>query len=174
SWEKIKHPSAKLKVGDEAEVVLLNIDVEKQKVSLGIKQLEGDIWEEFFLRQKVGDLLNVKIVRIAEFGVFAEILPGIEGVVFNSEIDEKKVENPAEVVSVGDQKTAKIIKLNPRDKKISLSFRQAQSDLQRQEYQKYQETQDDRLTFGDLIKDQLRQLQNAKKSGAETEEKPND
>ena len=106
--------------------------------------------------------------------MFAEILPGIEGVVFNSEIDEKKVENPAEVVSVGDQKTAKIIKLNPRDKKISLSFRQAQSDLQRQEYQKYQETQDDRLTFGDLIKDQLRQLQNAKKSGAETEEKPND
>mgnify|MGYP001019721143 CR=1 FL=1 len=80
----------------------------------------------------------------------------------------------AEVVSVGDQKMAKIIKLNPRDKKISLSFRQAQSDLQRQEYQKYQETQDDRLTFGDLIKDQLRQLQNAKKSGAETEEKPND
>jgi small subunit ribosomal protein S1 len=164
SWEKIKHPSAKLKVGDEAEAVLLNIDVEKQKVSLGIKQLEGDIWEEFFIRQKIGDLLNVKIVRIAEFGVFAEILPGIEGVVFNSEIDEKKVENPADVVSVGDEKTAKIIKMNPRDKKISLSFRQAQTDLQKQEYQKYQETQDERLTFGDLIKDQLRQLQNSKKA----------
>jgi small subunit ribosomal protein S1 len=175
SWEKIKHPSAKLKVGDETEAVLLNIDVEKQKVSLGIKQLEGDIWEEFFLRQKVGDLLNVKIVRIAEFGVFAEILPGIEGVVFNSEIDEKKVENPAEVVSVGDQKTAKIIKMNPRDKKISLSFRQAQADLQKQEYQKYQETQDDRLTFGDLIKHQLNKLQESKKAVAEsTEEKPND
>ncbi len=175
SWEKIKHPSAKLKVGDEAEAILLNIDVEKQKVSLGIKQLEGDIWEEFFIRQKVGDLLNVKIVRIAEFGVFAEILPGIEGVVFNSEIDEKKVENPSEVVSVGDQKTAKIIKLNPRDKKISLSFRQAQADLQKQEYQKYQETQDDRLTFGDLIKDQLNKLQESKKAVAETtEEKPND
>ncbi len=174
SWEKIKHPSAKLKVGDEAEAVLLNIDVEKQKVSLGIKQLEGDIWEEFFIRQKIGDLLNVKIVRIAEFGVFAEILPGIEGVVFNSEIDEKKVENPADVVSVGDQKTAKIIKLNPRDKKISLSFRQAQADLQKQEYQKYQETQDDRLTFGDLIKDQLNKLQESKKAGADTEDKSHD
>jgi len=174
SWEKIKHPSAKLKVGDEIEAVLLNIDVEKQKVSLGIKQLEGDIWEEFFIRQKIGDLLNVKIVRIAEFGVFAEILPGIEGVVFNSEIDERKVENPADVVSVGDQKTAKIIKMNPRDKKISLSFRQAQADLQKQEYQKYQETQDDRLTFGDLIKDQLSKLQESKKAAADTEDKSHD
>jgi small subunit ribosomal protein S1 len=174
SWEKIKHPSAKLKVGDEAEAVILNIDVERQKVSLGIKQLEGDIWEDFFTRQRTGDLVNVKIVRIADFGVFVEILPGIEGVVFNSEIDEKKVENPAEVVKVGEEKTAKIIKLNPRDKKISLSFRQAQADLQRQEYQKYQETQDDRLTFGDLIKDQLRQLQIAKRAAAGEEGKSND
>jgi small subunit ribosomal protein S1 len=174
SWEKIKHPSAKLKVGDEIEAVILNIDVEKQKVSLGIKQLEGDIWEEFFIRQKMGDLLNVKIVRIAEFGVFVEILPGIEGVVFNSEIDEKKIENPADVVKVGEEKTAKIIKMNPRDKKISLSFRQAQTDLQKQEYQKYQENQDDRLTFGDLIKDQLRQLQNSKKTAPVEEDKADD
>jgi small subunit ribosomal protein S1 len=155
SWEKIKHPSAKLKVGQEAEVIILGIDVNRQKVSLGIKQLGGDIWEEFFNRQKLGDILNVKIVRIAEFGVFVEILPGIEGVVFNSEIDEHKVENPAEVVKVGEEKQAKIIKLNPKDKKISLSFRQALMDLQRQEYQKYQDNQGDRLTFGDLIREQL-------------------
>jgi small subunit ribosomal protein S1 len=174
SWEKIRHPSARLKVGQEAEAVLLNIDVEKQKVSLGIKQLEGDIWEDFFNRQKVGDLLNVKIVRIADFGVFVEILPGIEGVVFNSEIDDKKVENPAEIVKVGETKTAKIIKLNPRDKKISLSFRQAQTDLQKQDYQRYVESQDDRLTFGDLIRDQLRQLQSAKKPAAGEEEKSHD
>ncbi len=103
----------------------------------------------------MGDILNVKIVRIAEFGVFVEILPGIEGVVFNSEIDEHKVENPAEVVKVGEEKQAKIIKLNPKDKKISLSFRQALMDLQRQEYQKYQDNQGDRLTFGDLIREQL-------------------
>jgi small subunit ribosomal protein S1 len=172
SWEKIKHPSAKLKVGQEIEAVLLNVDVEKQKVSLGVKQLEGDIWEDFFNRQKIGDLVNVKIVRLADFGIFVEILPGIEGVVFNSEIDEKKVENPADVVKVGESRTAKIIKLNPRDKKISLSFRQAQMDLQKQDYQRYQESQDDRLTFGDLIKDQLRQLQNSRKPAAPEEDKP--
>ena len=94
SWEKIKHPSAKLKVGQEAEAVILNIDVEKQKVSLGIKQLEGDIWEDFFARQKTGDLVNVKIVRIADFGLFVEIMPGIEGVVFLSELDEQEDREP--------------------------------------------------------------------------------
>lgn len=168
SWEKIKHPSEKLKVGQEIEVVLLNIDLEKQKVSLGIKQLEGDIWEDFFSRQKVGDILKVKIARIADFGVFVEIVPGIEGVVFNSELDDNRIENPAEVFKVGEEKMAKIIKLNPQARKISLSFRQAQMELQKKEFQKYLEGQSDRLTLGDLLREQLKNLSvkdNSKKEG---------
>ncbi len=160
SWEKIKHPSEKLKVGEEVEVVLLNVDLEKQKVSLGIKQLEGDIWEDFFQRQKVGDVLKVKVARVADFGVFVEIVPGIEGVVFNSELDENRIENPAEVFRPGDEKLAKIIKLNPQARKISLSFRQAQMDLQKKEFQKYLENQGDRLTLGDLLREQLKNLPN--------------
>jgi small subunit ribosomal protein S1 len=174
SWEKIKHPSQKLKVGQEAEAVILNIDVEKQKVSLGIKQLEGDIWEEFFVRHKPGDLVNVKIVRIADFGLFAEITPGIEGVVFLSELDDRKIDNPAEAFKVGEEKTAKIVKLNPRDKKISLSFRQAQMDIQKQEYQRYMDTQDDRMTLGDLMRDQLKNIQTPKKRTHKKEEKTDD
>jgi small subunit ribosomal protein S1 len=173
SWEKIKHPSAKLKAGQEAEAVILNIDVEKQKVSLGIKQLEGDIWEDFFARQRTGGLVNVKIVRIADFGLFVEIMPGIEGVVFLSELDDRKIDNPAEVFKVGEEKTAKIIKMNPRDKKISLSFRQAQMDIQKEEYQKYVDSQDDRMTLGDLMKDQFKMLQTPKKANKK-EEKADD
>ena len=173
SWEKVKHPSAKLKVGQEQEAVILNIDVEKQKVSLGIKQLDGDIWEDFFVRHRAGDLLNVKIVRIADFGLFVEILPGIEGVVFLSELDEKKIENPAEVFKVGEEKTAKIIKLNPKDKKISLSFRLAQMDIQKQEYQRYVESQDDRMTLGDLMKEQLSRFQ-VPKTAPKKEDKTDD
>jgi small subunit ribosomal protein S1 len=173
SWEKIKHPSAKLKAGQEAEAVILNIDVEKQKVSLGIKQLEGDIWEDFFARQRTGGLVNVKIVRIADFGLFVEIMPGIEGVVFLSELDDQKIDNPAEVFKVGEEKTAKIIKMNPRDKKISLSFRQAQMDIQKEEYQKYVDSQDDRMTLGDLMKDQFKMLQTPKKANKK-EEKADD
>lgn len=159
SWKKIKHPSDVLKVGDEVEAVILNIDVEKQKFSLGIKQLEGDIWEEFFKRHKVGDLLKVKIVRIADFGVFVEITPGIEGVVFLSELDDKRIEDPSEFFSIGEERNAKIIKMNPQDKKLSLSFRQAQLDMQKIEYQKYMKSQDDRLTLGDIMKDQLKKIE---------------
>jgi len=168
SWKKIKHPSAHLKVGEEVEAIILNIDVEKQKLSLGIKQLEGDIWEDFFNRQKIGDLVKTKIVRLTGFGVFVEIMPGIEGIVFLSELDERKIEKPEEVFSVGEEHNAKIIKMNPQEKKISLSFRLAQLELQKLEYQKYVQGQDDKLTLGDLLKDQLKKIQpiqKAKKKG---------
>lgn len=163
SWEKIKHPSQKLKVGQETEAIILNIDVEKQKLSLGIKQLEGDIWEDFFERQKVGDLVKVKVVRLTDFGVFVEITPGIEGIVFLSELDEERIENPKEAFSVGEERLAKIIKMSPREKKISLSFRQAQFDLQKLEYQKYIQSQK-RLTLGDVFKEQLKQIRSPQKA----------
>ena len=175
SWKKIKHPSDLLKVGEETEAIILNIDVEKQKLSLGIKQLEGDIWEDFFTRQKVGELVNVRIVRLANFGVFVEITPGIEGVVFLSELDDHKIENPADAFKVGEERLAKILKLNQEEKKISLSFRQAQMDVQKIEYQKYVQNQDDRHTLGDLMKDQLKNLEapkkKAKKPAKKKEEK---
>jgi small subunit ribosomal protein S1 len=171
SWEKIKHPSQKLEVGQEAEAVILSIDVEKQKVSLGIKQLEGDIWEDFFERQRVGDLVKVRIVRIVDFGVFVEIMPGIEGVVFLSELDEKKIDNAQEAFSVGEERVAKIIKMNPKDRKISLSFRLAQLEMQRLEYQKFVRSQDDRHTLGDIMRDQLIKFSTPKKVKKEKEGK---
>jgi len=174
SWEKVRHPSDKLKVGDEIEAVVLNIDVEKQKVSLGIKQLQGDIWEDFFSRHKTGDLLNVKIVRLADFGVFVEVMPGIEGVVFLSELDEHRIDNPAEVFKVGEEKTAKIIKMNSKDKKLSLSFRQAQDEIHRLEYQKFMDGQDDRLTLGDLMREKLESIKSQRLASAKKETKSDD
>jgi len=171
SWEKIKHPSQKLKVSEEVEAVILNIDVEKQKVSLGLKQLEGDIWEDFFARHKIGDVVKVKIVRTTDFGVFVEILPGIEGVVFLSELDENKIDNPAESFAIGEERNAKIIKLNPKAKKISLSFRQAVLDQQKMEFQRYMDQQDRGLTLGDIMKDQLKNFSAPKKKVNEKEDK---
>jgi small subunit ribosomal protein S1 len=171
SWEKVKHPSQKFEVGQEVEAVILNIDVEKQKVSLGIKQLEGDIWEDFFARQKVGDLVKARIVRIANFGVFVEITPGIEGVVFLSELDEKKIENPQESFVIGEERVAKIIKMNPKEKKISLSFRSAQLEMQKLEYQKFIRRQNNRLTLGDIMRDQLKKISSPKKGTKEKEGK---
>jgi small subunit ribosomal protein S1 len=171
SWEKINHPSQKLKVEDEVEAIILSIDVEKQKLSLGIKQLEGDIWEDFFNRQKIGDLVKGKIIRIADFGVFVEIMPGIEGIVFLSELDEKKVEKADEVCSVGEERIAKIIRMNSKEKKISLSFKQAQFELQKIEYQKYLKSQDDKLTLGDIMKEQLKGIKPSQIKTNKKEEK---
>ena len=163
SWEKVKHPSEKLQLGQEVEAIILNIDVEKQKISLGMKQLEGDIWEDFFARTKVGDIVKAKIVRLTDFGVFVEILPGIEGVVFLSELDEKKIEKPAEAFTVGEERNAKIIKMTPKARKISLSFRQAAADLQRQDFQRFMEAQDPRMTLGDIMRDQLSKIPTVKR-----------
>jgi small subunit ribosomal protein S1 len=171
SWEKTKHPSEKLKVGQEVEAVILNIDVQKQKLSLGIKQLEGDIWEDFFDRQKIGDLVKTKIVRITDFGAFVEITPGIEGVVFLSELDEKKIESPTEAFSIGEEKIAKIIKIDPKNKKISLSFKLAQIEMQKLEYQKYMQSQDNKTTLGDIMKDQLAKIGKTSKKTNKKEEK---
>jgi small subunit ribosomal protein S1 len=171
SWEKTKHPSEKLKVGQEVEAVILNIDVQKQKLSLGIKQLEGDIWEDFFDRQKIGDLVKTKIVRITDFGAFVEITPGIEGVVFLSELDEKKIESPTEAFSIGEEKIAKIIKIDPENKKISLSFKLAQIEMQKLEYQKYMQSQDNKTTLGDIMKDQLAKIGKTSKKTNKKEEK---
>ncbi len=163
SWEKVKHPSEKLQVGQEVETIVLNIDVDKQKVSLGMKQLEGDIWEDFFTRQKPGDVVKVKIVRLTDFGAFVEIVPGIEGVVFTAELDEKKLERPSDAFSVGDERNAKIIKMNPKAKKISLSFKQAVYDMEKQDFQRFMESQNDRMTLGDIMRDQLKGFKAPKK-----------
>jgi small subunit ribosomal protein S1 len=158
SWEKIKHPSEKLQAGQEVEAIVLNVDVDKQKVSLGMKQLEGDIWEDFFTRQKVGDIVKAKIVRLTDFGAFVEIVPGIEGVVFTAELDERKLEKPSDAFAVGDERNAKIVKMNPKAKKISLSFKQAVYDLEKKDFQRFMETQNDRMTLGDIMRDQLKGL----------------
>ncbi len=164
SWEKVKHPSEKLQAGQEVETLVLNIDVDRQKVSLGMKQLGGDIWEDFFSRQKAGDVVKVKIVRLTDFGAFVEIMPGIEGVVFTSELDEKKLEKPSDAFAVGDERNAKIIRLNPKAKKISLSFKQAVYDMEKQDFQRFMESQDDRMTLGDIMKDQLKGFSVPKKA----------
>jgi small subunit ribosomal protein S1 len=145
--------------------------VEKQKLSLGIKQLGGDIWEDFFDRHRVGDLVKIKIVRIVGFGVFVEITPGIEGVVFLSELDDKKIENPSELFSVGEEKSAKILKMNQQDKKISLSFKQAQLEIQKRDYQKYMNGQDKRQTLGDIMKEQFDKITINKKKESKKEGK---
>src|SRR6476660_689823 len=122
SPRRIKHPSEVLKKGEKVDAVILNIDTDNHRLSLGIKQLQPDIWEQFFTSHHAGDPVRGKVVRHAPFGIFVEIEEGIEGLCHVSEIENSDVKTkPEERFNVGDALDFKIIKLSPADRKIGLS-----------------------------------------------------
>jgi small subunit ribosomal protein S1 len=124
SWtQKVKHPSELYKKGDEIEAVVLNIDEENNKFSLGIKQLENDPWDAIPGKYKVGDHVSGKVTNVTDFGIFLEIEEGIEGLIHISEISDEKVENIRAFAKPDDLLEAEIIHIDPRDRKIGLSIR---------------------------------------------------
>ena len=124
SWtKKIKHPSEVLQKGEEVSAVVLNVDAEHQRLSLGIKQLEPDRWEGFFSEKQIGDVMQGKIVRLANFGAFVELEEGIEGLCHVSELDVERIENPEDKFSIGQELDFKIIKMNLLERKIGLSIK---------------------------------------------------
>jgi small subunit ribosomal protein S1 len=154
SWTKrVKHPSEVLKKGDTVEAVVLNVDAENQRLSLGLKQLATDLWDEFFSHHKVGDIVEGKIVRLTNFGAFVELHEGIEGLVHVSELDEKRIEKPEEVFKAGDVHPMKIIKINEGEKKIGLSIKAVKTDEYQRDLDTYREASgSDRSTIGDAMR----------------------
>jgi len=172
SWTKrVKHPSEILKKGDTVEAVVLNIDAENQRLSLGLKQLATDMWDEFFAHHKVGDIVEGKIVRLTNFGAFVELAEGIEGLVHVSELDEKRVDKPEEQFKVGDTYPMKIIKINEGEKKIGLSIKAVKQDEYQKDLESYRETAgSDRSTLGDAIRAAQARVVEGRKDEAEEEE----
>ena len=154
SWTKrVKHPSEVLKKGDTVEAVVLNIDAENQRLSLGLKQLATDVWDDYFSHHKAGDVVEGKIVRLTTFGAFVELAEGVEGLVHVSELDEKRVERPEEHFKPGDVFPMKIIKVQEGEKKIGLSIRAVKPDEFQKDFQAYREsTGSDRSTLGDVFR----------------------
>ena len=131
SWTKrIKHPSELLTKGEEVEAVILKIDSENQRLSLGLKQLQPNAVEDFFRTHTVGDALAGKIVRLTEFGAFIEILEGVEGLVHVSEMSEEHLDKPEDRFNVGDEVKVKIIKMDPVEKKIGLTIKGVDADTE--------------------------------------------
>lgn len=123
SWTHIKHPSEVLNVGDKVNVILIEADRETGKVSLGYRRPEENPWEIAKTKLHVGDVVSCKIVRLVHFGAFAEILPGIDGLIHISQIADRRIEKPSDELSVGQVVEAKITDINWEDKKIALSIR---------------------------------------------------
>jgi small subunit ribosomal protein S1 len=158
SWSKrLKHPSDVLKKGDTVEAMVLNIDAENQRLSLGLKQLQTDVWDEFFQQHHVGDVVDGKVVRLTNFGAFVELAEGIEGLIHVSEFDDSQHAGKDEKLDlkVGETYQMKIIKLIPAERKIGLSIRALKNDEFRADWEAYTETTGrPEVTLGDHFKHQ--------------------
>ncbi|MDO4815415.1 MAG: bifunctional 4-hydroxy-3-methylbut-2-enyl diphosphate reductase/30S ribosomal protein S1 [Bacillota bacterium] len=123
SWNRIKNPAEVFAVGDEADVYVISFDKEKRKISLGYKNPEDNPWAKFMAAYEVGAVASVTIVKLMPFGAFAEVLPGVDGLIHISQIANRRIGKPEEVLAVGDVVEAKITAIDEEKQKISLSIR---------------------------------------------------
>ncbi len=128
SWSRIKNPAEVVSVGDPVEVYVISFDPEKKKISLGMKDHSQEPWTVFTSKCEVGDVVPVRIVKLMTFGAFAEIVPGVDGLIHISQLSDHRVEKPADAVSEGDVVDAKIIAIDNENKKVSLSIRAVLND----------------------------------------------
>ena len=168
SWtERIKHPSEKFKKGDKIEARVLKVDSQNRRLSLGIKQV-NDIWANWFAEHKIGEVLKGKVARTTDFGAFVELAEGIEGLCHVSEIEERRpkgerdnrdskvkgsrAERVTAVLSPGQSYDFKVLRLEPEQRKISLSYRAAQKQVERQEMATFRSSKSSpNATIGDAI-----------------------
>jgi len=123
SWNHIKNPAEVVKVGDEIDVYVISFDAEKRKISLGYKTAEMNPWNQFMTGYNVGDVVDAKIVKLMTFGAFAEILPGVDGLIHISQIANRRIGKPEDVLSEGQDVQVKIVDVDAEHKRISLSIR---------------------------------------------------
>jgi small subunit ribosomal protein S1 len=158
SWtEQIKHPSEKFNKGDEVEAVVLKIDRENEKFSLGIKQFEANPWDGIRERYPLGTEVTGEVTNVTDFGAFVQLEDGIEGLVYSSELSAEAVDKPSDAVEVGQTVTALVTKVAPIDQKISLSIKALSDREQRAALKNLsaQQSQTQTTTFGDLLKEKL-------------------
>ena len=123
SWMRIRQPSDVLSIGDQIEVYVIDFDKEKKKISLGYKKAEDNPWTKFMNAYSIGDVADVKVVKLMPFGAFAEIVPGVDGLIHISQIADYRINQPGEVLAEGQQVQAKITDIDEENHKVSLSIR---------------------------------------------------
>ena len=131
SWGHVNHPSEVLNIGDTVSVKVLDIDRERQRISLGLKQTQEDPWERVVRTYNVGDVLEGKVTKVVSFGAFVEIMEGVEGLVHISELAQHHVENPREVVEPGDEVKVKILEIDEERRRLSLSLKRVEGQVLR-------------------------------------------
>ncbi len=153
SWSRVNDPSEVLSVGQEIEVLILNIDQDKNRISLGLKQLTPHPWEKAADNYSTGSIVEGKVVRILNFGAFVELEPGIDGLVHISQISDDHISDPSEKLEVGESVKVKVLSITPEDKKLELSIKEA-DPTKIEEIEKYssKNNDDEAFTLGDMLK----------------------
>ncbi len=126
SWSHVNHPSELLEIGQEVKVKVLDIDRERQRISLGLKQTQSDPWQQVIDTYQQGDVVEGRVTKVVTFGAFVEVIPGVEGLVHISELATHHVENPREVVQQGETLRAKIIEMDAERRRLSLSLKRVE------------------------------------------------
>ncbi len=163
SWtKKVSHPSEELQKGQEIDVKVLNIDAQAEKIGVGLKQIETDPWDEMANKYPVGSNVEAEVAKLVSFGAFARLDNGIEGLIHVSELSRDRVQKPEEALAVGDKITAKVISLDPSERKIGLSIREYQRELDGETVEQYSQSgdegaQEDVVSVGDAVGDAMPQ-----------------
>jgi small subunit ribosomal protein S1 len=129
SWSHVNHPSEVLEIGDTVQVKVLDIDRERQRISLGLKQTQEDPWQRIVNTYNIGDELAGTVTKVVTFGAFVEILDGVEGLVHISELAAHHVENPREIVQPGDELRVKILEIDSERRRLSLSAKRVEGQV---------------------------------------------
>ena len=166
SWGRVNHPSEVVKEGDEIEVMILRIDRDKGKISLGLKQVLPDPWSTVATKYPVDAIVEGKVTRLAPFGAFVQLEPGIEGLIHISELSHERVSKPDEVVSPGAGVRVKILKSRPEERRISLSLKAVEDDSEKKHVDDYLSGQPspDKVTLGEVFGDILDEAKNGSRS----------
>jgi small subunit ribosomal protein S1 len=152
SWtKKVNHPSEMFEKGAKVRAIVLSIDKETEKFSLGIKQLERDPWENIKGRYKIGQAISGKVTKLADFGAFVELEEGLEGLIHISELSNDQVAKVSDVINVGDSTRAEIISIDARERKIGLSVKALHKSEERANIEQYSGNKKSTNTLGDLL-----------------------
>jgi small subunit ribosomal protein S1 len=170
SWtRKVTNPAEVLKKGQKVDAVVLEVDSANQRISLGMKQIEDDPWRNIESRYKVGDLVKGKVVKLASFGAFVELPDRIEGLVHISQISEERVEKIKNVLKPGDEVSARVIKVDPQERRLGLSIKAANYSMEQLESEK--QMFEDALKPGEAIVDLEHAFEQAEDERDEREDK---
>ena len=165
--KKIRHPSELFNKGDEIDAIVLGVDVENERVSLGVKQLSNDPWEGLESRFPNGSKITGPVTSVTDFGVFVQIEEGIEGLVHVSQIANERIDRPAEHFQVGEVIECEILNIDLRERKIGLSVRALRRTEERAEMAAYMDREGEggRFTLGDSLGEQLQSVTPRKSDG---------